>query len=343
MKENVGLYTLHLFAGAGGGILADALHGFIPVGAVEIEQYQRHVLLARQADGSLPRFPIWNDVRTFRSDNPDTSAYIERLRGIRSRLCISGGFPCQDISCAGKKEGITGRRSGLWKEFARIISEVRPRYVFVENSSFLVRRGLDVVVSYFAEMGYNVAWCTLPAQAVGAYHERNRFWGLAVSDADVPWTGRSAFEKTLEGNAREIPDGVCERNGRLGSVEEVAKDKREVSDAVYDRDCQRQSRVQEDRNVRHSGTGKETASSGGRRRNEPRLGRMANGISHWLDEVKGGLFWTPDEKGLPRVVEGTLNKHKRLAAIGNGQVPLCAAVAFELLHMELERWQKKEN
>lgn len=70
---------------------------------------------------------------------------------------------------------------------------------------------------------------------------------------------------------------------------------------------------------------------------------MANGFSRWLDEVKGGLFWTPEEKGLPRVVEGTLNKNKRLAAIGNGQVPLCAAVAFELLYMELERWQRKEN
>lgn len=319
MKENVGLYTLHLFAGAGGGILADALHGFIPVGAVEIEQFQRHVLLARQADGSLPRFPIWNDVRTFRISNPDTREYMERLRGIRNRLCISGGFPCQDISCAGKKAGITGRRSGLWKEFARIVGEVRPRYVFVENSSFLVRRGLDVVLSDFAKLGYNVAWGTLPAQAVGAYHQRNRFWGLAISDSGK------------------------HRGGRLTREAEVEGDKREVSDALYDRDCQRQSRVQEDSQAEYPGSGKETSASRGRWRNEPRLGRMANGFSRWLDEVKGGLFWTPEEKGLPRVVEGTLNKNKRLAAIGNGQVPLCAAVAFELLYMELERWQRKEN
>ena len=89
-----GIATLHLFAGGGGGVLADRLLGRDIVGAVEIEKYPREILLSRQADGILPLFPIWDDVTTFRSDNPDTAEYIEGLRSIREHLCIAGGFPC---------------------------------------------------------------------------------------------------------------------------------------------------------------------------------------------------------------------------------------------------------
>ena len=87
------LDAFHLFAGAGGGILADELLGHRTIGAIEIEPYPRKVLLARQLDGSLPRFPIWDDVRTFRIDNPDTRGYIERLRERNRELVICGGFP----------------------------------------------------------------------------------------------------------------------------------------------------------------------------------------------------------------------------------------------------------
>lgn len=87
------LNTFHLFAGAGGGILADLLLGHRPVGAIEIESYPRKVLLARQLDGILPRFPIWDDVTTFRIDNPDTRNYIEWLKKGGSELAICGGFP----------------------------------------------------------------------------------------------------------------------------------------------------------------------------------------------------------------------------------------------------------
>lgn len=87
------LYTFHLFAGAGGGILSDILRGDIPIGAVEIEDYPRKVLLQRQRDGLLPPFPIWDDVQTFRSDNPETSEYIGKLKEVSPELVISGGFP----------------------------------------------------------------------------------------------------------------------------------------------------------------------------------------------------------------------------------------------------------
>lgn len=89
----VQLKTFHLFGGAGGGILGDLLLGHKPVGAVEIEKYPREVLLARQKDGILPKFPIWDDIRTFRSDNKECSGYIERLKEVSKELAICGGFP----------------------------------------------------------------------------------------------------------------------------------------------------------------------------------------------------------------------------------------------------------
>ena len=181
MKEGVNgmvrpTATFHLFSGGGGGILADRLLGRDIVGAVEIEKYPREILLSRQADGLLPLFPVWDDVTTFRSDNPDTREYIEGLRSIRETLCIAGGFPCQDLSVAGKREGLGGARSGLWSEMRRIIGEVRPRYIFVENSPMLVVRGLDRVLGDITELGYDARWAVIGADDIGAGHQRKRFW-----------------------------------------------------------------------------------------------------------------------------------------------------------------------
>ena len=162
---------LHLFAGAGGGILGGMLLGHTPVCAVEIEPYCRKVLLQRQRDGILPRFPIWDDVKTF--DGRPWRGQVD---------IVAGGFPCQDISAAGKGEGISGKRSGLWGEMARIIGEVRPAFAFVENSPLLVGRGLTRVLGDLAEMGYDAKWCVLGACDAGAYHKRERIWILAHSN-----------------------------------------------------------------------------------------------------------------------------------------------------------------
>ena len=175
------LYSLHLFAGAGGGILGDLLLGHKTIGAVEIEAYPRKVLLQRQIDGCLPRFPIWDDVTTFRQDNPQTETYIENLKKIKENHIISCGYTCQDISTAGKGKGITGERSGLWKEFARIIGEIRPRFAFVENSPALIIRGLDVVLGDLASMGYDSKWGIVSAENAGAPHKRKRIWILAYA------------------------------------------------------------------------------------------------------------------------------------------------------------------
>lgn len=165
-----GLRELALFAGAGGGILAGKLLGWRTVCAVELDQYARDVLVARQNDGCTNPYPIWDDIRTF-----DGKPWQGRVD------VVSGGFPCTDISCAGKQKGITGPQSGLWLEMARIIGEIRPRYVFVENSPNLVRRGLGLVLTNLAEMGYDVVWGIVGADDSGAPHKRKRIWIVAIA------------------------------------------------------------------------------------------------------------------------------------------------------------------
>lgn len=97
---------------------------------------------------------------------------------------IAGGFPCQDISSGGRKVGITGPRSGLWKAMAHAISVVRPRYVLVENVADLAVRGLDVVLGDLALLGFDAEWSVLPACALGAPHPRRRLFIVAYRPGD---------------------------------------------------------------------------------------------------------------------------------------------------------------
>lgn len=159
--------SLHLFAGVGGGILADKILGNNIVGAVEIEPYCRKVLVQRQEEGYLEQFPIFEDVRTFNGDE------------ITRRIdCICGGFPCQDISCAGKGKGLEGERSRLFYELIRICGHIRPDFIFLENSPAITGRGLNSVLREIAQIGYDAEWTTLSAGALGAPHQRNRWWAL---------------------------------------------------------------------------------------------------------------------------------------------------------------------
>ena len=239
---------LALFAGAGGGILAGHMLGWRTVAAVEIEDYPRRVLLQRQADGLLPRFPIWDDVCTFDG------------RPWRGRVdVISGGFPCTDISAAGKGAGIDGQDSGLWAEMARIICEVQPRYVFVENSSMLTARGLGRVLGDLASMGFDAKWGVLGASEVGAKHRRDRIW--------------------IVGNSNNQP--------RLQASEEV-NTQRGQWDAWKD-----------------------------------------IGWEYWRRIPAPD--WQISETVSDGVLDGLANRVDRLKAIGNGQVPLCAATAWRVL------------
>ncbi|HDS3404992.1 TPA: DNA cytosine methyltransferase [Citrobacter freundii] len=184
---------LSLFAGAGGGILGGHLLGWRTVCAVERDAYAAQVLAQRQNDGILRPFPIWSDVCSFDG---------KPWRGIVD--VVSGGFPCQDISANGHGAGIDGRRSGLWSEMARIVGEVRPKFVCVENSPRLRGKGLAVVIGDLAEMGYGCEWFRLSASNCGAPHERDRMWIVAYSEGNNP---RRLSERAITQNS-----GLTERD-----------------------------------------------------------------------------------------------------------------------------------
>lgn len=164
----VSVNELALFAGAGGGLLASILLGWRTRCAVEIDAECRASLLARQRDEILERFPIWDDVCTF--DGRPWRGAID---------VVSGGFPCQDISAAGPGGGLDGERSGLWLEMARIIREVEPGSVWLENSPVITTRGLDRVLWDLASMGFDARWGVFSAGDAGARHERSRFFCVA--------------------------------------------------------------------------------------------------------------------------------------------------------------------
>ena len=226
---------LALFAGTGGGILGGHGLAWRTVCAVEINAFCRRVLVARQNDGSLPPFPIWDDVRTF--DGLPWRGLVD---------VVSGGFPCQDISESNSRaQGISGARSGLWREMSRIVGEVRPLYVIVENSPKLPSRGLHVVLGDLARLGYDAQWGTLGSVHVGALHRRLRTWIVAADASRVRWEGvsldegwkapeRGAFEErraelerlvrhVLEfsvpaGSNGRVADGVAHRMDRLTAI-----------------------------------------------------------------------------------------------------------------------------
>lgn len=156
---------LHLFAGAGGGILGGILLGHTCVCAVEIEPYCRKVLLQRQRDGILPKFPIWDDVRTFDG---------KPWRGLVDVVC--GGFPCQRFSTAAR-----GRRvaEDLWPEMLRVIEESGPAFVFAENVS---RAAVEIAAEDLRALGYSTKGTKIAAQDVGADHRRPRYWLFAYAD-----------------------------------------------------------------------------------------------------------------------------------------------------------------
>ena len=274
------LNELALFAGAGGGILGGKLIGWRTVCAVEWEPYPASVLCARQNDGLLPPFPIWDDVQTF-DGNP--------WRGIVD--VVSGGFPCTDISAAGKGAGIDGKASGMWKEMARIIHEVQPRYAFVENSPMLTSRGLGRVLGDLASMGFDAKWGVLGAADVGANHQRDRIWIVARQRERIPYPEHHGTRR-----------GKQQQESPTRPHENATDPKSAGQPPCQDETPKRIGRPLE-KQFRGSGIG-----SSQWWQSEPNVGRVADGVAARVD---------------------------RLKAIGNGQVPLCAATAWHLLTQDL--------
>jgi hypothetical protein len=161
--------TIELFCGGGGGILASHhLLGHTPIAVAEVATLPLKVVKTRMSQGLLPRAIVCDDVCRL-----DGRLY----RGVG---CVSGGSPCQDLSAAGKGAGLSGSKSKLFWEMARVVEEARPRYVFWENSPRARAKGLNEVVRAFAEMGYGaIAWGVGGGCNVGAPYFRYRMWLLA--------------------------------------------------------------------------------------------------------------------------------------------------------------------
>jgi DNA (cytosine-5)-methyltransferase 1 len=164
------LNVLDLFSGIGGISLGLERAGMRTIAFCEIEPYCRAVLAKR-----WPGVPIHEDVRQ-----------LSLTAGFADVIC--GGFPCQDISVGnqhnGGAKGLAGARSGLWSEYRRLIAEVRPSWVVIENVVALRSRGLDQVLSQLAAIGYDAEWYCIPAAAIGALHRRDRIWIIAYPQRD---------------------------------------------------------------------------------------------------------------------------------------------------------------
>jgi len=270
--------TMHLFAGAGGGLLADLILGKRPIIAVEWDKYACSVLRERAADGWFPGLSVFEgDVRLF---NP--SEYTGRVD------CIHAGFPCQDISVAGKQAGVGEEtRSGLYREVLRIADVVRPRELYLENVSAILSNGLGTVLSDLSARGYVARWICARASDVGANHGRDRWWLLA----------------------RKVVNSKSEQ--RIGSNDNT-------------REFMEQGQIPEFRNpgweenVSHA--------------NSAQLKRRC--VSIGIQQEHANAFecsWWETEPGICRVANGVASQFQRLKAVGNGQVPLQAAVAYSIL------------
>jgi len=258
------------------------LLGHRTVCAVEYDAYARSVLLARQNDGTFPAFPVWDDVRTFDG---------KPWRGIVD--CVSGGFPCQDISCAGNGAGLDGERSGLWSEMARIIREVRPRYAFIENSPMLVTRGLDRVLADLAAMGFDARWGIVSAADTGAFHKRERIWILA--------------------DAKKLHSNGSNDNARI-SVERG-------EESELGNDCWTED-VADSASIRQQRQRKPIVTISNQTKRDQQTNRT-------FSKRQCGEW--PTEPELGRVADGVADRSNRLKAIGNGQVPRVRAAAWRIL------------
>jgi len=276
------MYGISLFSGYGGIDLA--LKDYVrPLLYCDIERYAQAMLLSRMDDGSLPFAPIWNDVTTL------DGKQFKRLVDI-----IYGGFPCQDLSVAGKGAGLAGKRSGLFYEVIRICTEASPTFIFLENVPAIRTRGSLQVQEALASIGYDARWGTLSASEVGANHKRERWFCLAIRRGVAYSSG-----KRLEG--QWITERVSEK--QLG-INSGSKD-------ISHSDLQRQ-----------------------RRKTTSTTQEDYKGIreDYWwtMSSATNSDWWTIEPR-MGRVANGIANRAHRIKALGNGVVPLQVKTAFEIL------------
>lgn len=304
---------IHLFAGAGGGILGSMLLGHQPVCAVEINRYCQKVLRQRISDGILPPMEIHGDIRDF-----DGSPWKNRVE------IVAGGWPCQDLSIAWKGKGLDGSRSGLFFELARVVRQVEPRWVFLENVPNLLGKGLDTVLRELSGLGYDAAWTTLSASACGANHTRRRLWILAHANGTgcgKQWGASPAPSQHAPDQCRNHVPGSGYSGG---SQQQACKDRflpLGYRPVVFGAEC--------DPDTDECPCGFDYADEclcPGPTQDEIEYREFSQN----LFGRKSPDCWK-NEPGICRVVDGLACRVDRLRAAANGQVPIVAAAAFRML------------
>lgn len=189
------LNVLDIFSGIGGFSIGLEAIGMQTVAFCEINPFCRQILKKY-----WPSVPIFSDITTIDKKDLKTLPRID---------IIAGGFPCQDILVAGKGGGIKAKRSGLWKEFARLINEIRPKYTIIENVANLRSQGLISVLQDLWAIGYNAEWHCISASAFGAPHRRDRIWIIAypacVGKVGLS-IGKEKTESTFGDSCKNVSD-----------------------------------------------------------------------------------------------------------------------------------------
>jgi len=245
-----------LFSGIGGLELGlERATGGRTIWQVEKNEYARAVLAKH-----WPQAKRYNDVGEVGAHN------------LQSVDILCGGFPCQDISFAGKGAGITGSRSGLWTEYARIIRELRPRYVVVENVPALLCRGMGRVLADLAAFGYDAIWDCVPAAAVGAHHRRDRVFVVAYANS-IRIHPKQKFREKCKSEAKPS------RHGQKRSVADAARDNVEAQ-----RKKKKEQKAQQPR--RGCGLFRRSLEQADSWPPEPDVGRVVDGVPHRVDRLR---------------------------------------------------------
>jgi DNA (cytosine-5)-methyltransferase 1 len=275
------LNGLDLFTGIGGITIA-LKEWVIPVAYCESEEYAIGVLLSRMQEGKLPVAPIWDDVRTLKG---------ARFNGLVD--IVYGGFPCQDISVAGTGKGLGGERSGLFYEIVRLVDEIRPKFIFLENVPAIRTRGADKVIGELARLRYDARWITLSASEVGANHKRERWWLLAYTMRGQQW--REEWESKVKAYA--VANSLGDGRGEVGTRES-------------------------------SSPSEGMANATKPQLHEAREGNDSQGRSA---ERSADVGWWSVEPDMGRVAHGVPNRVDKLKCLGNAVVPEQAKEAFKRL------------